>query len=258
MPTQTRRARNSYAIAPVLSLVGAGPRGYGVQCVSVAGLRLGCGRLERSNLPVGPWYWLRSAPVWRFWTARASGGGLRLCQLDTPSPPFMISTARGPRSSAGARSASPNRAGGGYHACWRGPVWTRLATPEEQDLDARRIYWSAQQDWLDKDSENLVMVDWEVQAGRPANCARWSCALTRSPKPSADSIRPCGLPAVPTLAGPTSAARSGSRGSPRTSAGPRCPTGKGERVMARLKSVAHRGCTGARSSPRAPGRDHGR
>ncbi|MFR9774171.1 AsnC family protein [Nocardia sp. SC052] len=49
--------------------------------------------------------------------------------------------------------------------CWRGPVWTRVATPFEQDLDARRIYCDDPYG-LDQEAIDLIMAtDWKPHIG---------------------------------------------------------------------------------------------
>lgn len=47
---------------------------------------------------------------------------------------------------------------------WRGPVWTRVATLDDQDLDAHRIYCDDPYG-LDEASEDLICVDWHVHIG---------------------------------------------------------------------------------------------
>ncbi|WP_280460901.1 AsnC family protein [Nocardia carnea] len=49
---------------------------------------------------------------------------------------------------------------------WRGPLWHRVATLAEQDLDARRIYCG--DEMLDEESEDLISVDWEIHVGASA------------------------------------------------------------------------------------------
>jgi len=47
---------------------------------------------------------------------------------------------------------------------WRGPLWTRVATLDEQDLDARRIHCGDPYG-LDEESEDLIYVDWDIHVG---------------------------------------------------------------------------------------------
>lgn len=49
---------------------------------------------------------------------------------------------------------------------WRGPLWHRVTTLDDQDLDARRIYCG--DGMLDEESEDLICVDWEVHIGPAA------------------------------------------------------------------------------------------
>ncbi|MFE2961142.1 hypothetical protein [Nocardia tengchongensis] len=44
--------------------------------------------------------------------------------------------------------------------CWRGPVWTRVASAAEQDLTQRRIY--STDSMLPGGIENAIMLDWEL------------------------------------------------------------------------------------------------
>ncbi|MET8799261.1 hypothetical protein ABZV91_22985 [Nocardia sp. NPDC004568] len=53
----------------------------------------------------------------------------------------------------------------GYRRCWTGPAWTRVATPADQDLAARKLYWPGGAAFLDPESEDLIMGDWEIHVG---------------------------------------------------------------------------------------------
>lgn len=47
---------------------------------------------------------------------------------------------------------------------WHGPLWARVTTRAEQDLDAHRIHCGDPYG-LDEESEDLICVDWEVHVG---------------------------------------------------------------------------------------------
>lgn len=47
---------------------------------------------------------------------------------------------------------------------WRGPLWTRVATLDEQDLDQHRLYLDDDRP-LDEESEDLILVDWDIHVG---------------------------------------------------------------------------------------------
>ena len=44
--------------------------------------------------------------------------------------------------------------------CWRGPVWTRVATAAEADPERHRVY-APDPYGLDEDTSDLIMLDWE-------------------------------------------------------------------------------------------------
>lgn len=48
-----------------------------------------------------------------------------------------------------------------YPECWRGPVWTRVATEAEHDPAQHRIYCGDDRAMLPEDVEDLLMEDWD-------------------------------------------------------------------------------------------------
>lgn len=97
-------------------------------------------------------------------------------------------------------------AGRGYPECWRGPVWTRVSSPQGQDLHRRRLY-CGDGFGLDRDGRDLVLADWYVHIA-PAEelAARWLAAeavehARRKWRP------PCTSSATPVPHGPVSGAR---------------------------------------------------
>ncbi|NKY87513.1 hypothetical protein [Nocardia veterana] len=52
--------------------------------------------------------------------------------------------------------------------CWRGPVWTRLATAAEHDPGRRRIY--SADALLPEDLEELLMADWDRHIAPSRGC----------------------------------------------------------------------------------------
>lgn len=51
--------------------------------------------------------------------------------------------------------ASDNRG----RACWRGPVWTRISTEAEQDLEQRRVF--SEDSIVSDEVEARIMADWD-------------------------------------------------------------------------------------------------
>ncbi|MCP9625239.1 hypothetical protein NMK54_34400 [Nocardia otitidiscaviarum] len=56
-----------------------------------------------------------------------------------------------------------------YRQCWQGPVWTRVATADDQDLTQRRLY-APDQYGLDEASEDLIMQAWDQHIAPYAGC----------------------------------------------------------------------------------------
>ncbi|WP_063061566.1 hypothetical protein [Nocardia sienata] len=94
----------------------------------------------------------------------------------------------------------------GYPECWRGPVWARVSSPQDQDMHQRRLYYG-DGFGLDRDGRDLVLAVWQVHIA-PAEelAAVWLAAEASSTH--AESWRPPRTsPATPVPHGPVSGAR---------------------------------------------------